>query len=249
VKPPIPVWPASLRNGLPAPGEIWPADVELVSLRVGLRRLIKRETSSARETAESEAWLGSQGLAVRSAGTVVFAAAEGVLCDEAARAEADLGRAENVRWLGEALGYPRCCIEAFLTLPLRDDASLFAARLPAFAASPAPAETLWLSAPLRVISHTPCGPRCGPTIVLAERVLETMERRARGWSGRWRKLAARVHAIDEGGRSLAFLMERERIVDPIELRADVPGLLRAAPEVDGKGLDELRVKFAADHRG
>ena len=274
----LPRWSCLLRSGFSCT-ELWPCDTELVALQLGLRRLIKRETREADEAEQAEQWLRSQGLIVEryrheGGSPVLVAAATAQEVGSALVHESRSRRARDASaaWLGRALGYPRCCIEAYLAQPQRNDAALFNARVSTLPATPAPPESQWLIGPLALVSHAPCEPRCRETLALAAAVRDELERRLPGFHQRWRAVAARVVAVDTTGRAFALRLEgsvssNAPIEDALEIlpqAARMADTLRPAPELSGRSLelvsadldgtaaathDRLVVRWLADHRG
>lgn len=268
------LWDGAAQEGALWDGALWPSDVELLGVRLGLRTLVKRETADDEEAQRSLDWLAAGGLrAVRGGreGRVVLAAQAEETVLRAVDAEAALrtgGAAgdEASRWLGRALGYPSCCVEAFLSLGRRDDLSLYATRLAPLGSPAARPETLWLPVPLRLLTYTPCSPDCPASLALAERLLAGLDAAAPGYRARWLEQARRVHLVTLRGEVLALQadgpLDGARIThglryesppDLLSLPAvsEVPELVGATLAVQG---DELRVGpyaalLAADHRG
>ncbi len=213
-----PRWPSWLRSGAPpasGPG-LWPFDAELVGLELGLRTLVKREHFTEVAADTDGAWLAGQGILVSrpdlprsDARRVTFGARSERALHDAQRLEGLLARSETSKAasaeLGRLLGYPDCCVEAHANLATRDDASLLDSCLPRFPYEPASPLTLWLAAPLALVSHTPCSLRCKATARLASTLLTELDRRHRGFRHRWEHLARRVHVLDAAGR--CFLLE------------------------------------------
>jgi hypothetical protein len=275
----MPRWPAWLKIGVagPGPGGPWPFDSELAAFRLGRRRLIKRDGLAAVESDAQAAWLSESGLRVRvcsdstGAHRVVFAAADEAILGEAIGAEQVLSekgpRADQAaRWLGTALGYPACCVDAFVRLGRADDGALGAALLPAPGAPPASALSQWLVGPLALVSHAPCALTCAATLALARVTLAELERTRPGFEPVWRSLASRVVAIDEEGRSFALQVDGAlaggRVRGAIEIcptAASTPEVMRPAPSLVGLELaladgslvsasGRWRAALAADHR-
>lgn len=249
-----PHWPVSLRSGAPRAGSLWPYDAELAGFALGRRRLTLREGLDEARAAADAAWLERRGLVTRRVGATLVGAADAATLDEAESllprvgARGEEGR-DAERRLGGALGYPGCCVEAFVRLADRDDASLFAALLPA-PPRPLPARGVWLSGAVTLISHAPCAPDCAATLALAAAVLAELERRHPGFAARWEELARRVHVLDARGRCLALRLRDGRVVEATELvPADPPDVARPAPDVVGVALEALpgRAVLVADH--
>lgn len=262
----VPHWPASMRTGS-GPG-LWPYDAELMGVTLGVRRLIRREwLASDPARAADDRWLASNGLRTSAVPAVdgrivVLASREASVLEEAVSLEPHVER-PSPEWeraasrMGELLGYPPCCVRTFVAARARDDASLFAERLPPPRHEPLPPEVLWLNAALALVSHSPCTPRCTPTLMMASAV-----RAALGASSAWAELAGRLHAITRSGRVLAIaasgtLASGLDVVDAAEIAPTgaVPDVRRAPLagriELDGlvlHGLDEPCTLFS-DHRG
>lgn len=231
-----PRWPLLLRSGAPDParGRLWPYDVETTAMRLGLRRLVLREWL-AEEDAEADArWLASHGLIVRRADeqpesgpVALFAARDEATIDEARDAHRDAcartaSWQDGARRMGAALGYPRCCVEAFVRVRMRDDVVMFADLLPPLPSAPSTPLTGWLVGALTLISHAPCSADCAPTRAIAAATLAELEARHPGFVSLWEPLARRVHAIDFGGRCFAIAAEGSlhvgaRVTNGVEL--------------------------------
>ena len=111
----------------------------------GTRRLLKREVAPGDDADTETARLVARGLAVRAVDTgeavVLLAAREAGEAAAAEDAERALGRgddADAVRHLGEALGYPACCVAAIQDVGSHDDLTLRATCLPPAGTAPAP---------------------------------------------------------------------------------------------------------------
>ncbi len=269
----LPRWPSSLRIGPPLAGDLWPFDAETVGLERGLRRLVKREQFTPEAATRDAAWLRARGFAVSDPGApdadgrrVIFAARDAASLAEAEALERQLRRGDGAsadagRRLGEALGYPACCIEAYARVPARDDRGLAEALLPPLGRSFSPL-TVWLLAPLGIVSHTPCALDCPATLTLARALLGGLEAEAPGFEARWRDLAARVHLVSER-RALALDVDHGLVRRATELTLPeglaLDGWIREAPGWVGRGLrlldDPPRVTiegerfWVADHRG
>lgn len=276
-------WLPALRLSLPNVDKgLWPCAAERLGLKIGTRKLIKRELSSeAAMRAEIEE-LTSDGFLLRlcpeapgQRQRVLLASLDQATLDEAVDVEAALrssGEREvaAMRWMGEALGYPACCTEAYARQGQRSDVWLAALRLPPLLHSPAPAESQWLNDALRLISHAPCSIWCEETIQLGALLCEAQDQQRPGFASFWRNLAARVQVIDVEGRCLALVLDDELsnepvIVDAIELRLPTydgfEEVVRARPDLHGAPLvlEDARLPVArfgshratliADHSG
>ncbi|MEZ4399504.1 MAG: hypothetical protein R3B06_05775 [Kofleriaceae bacterium] len=263
-----PRWSSRLRSGMPPGDALWPFDAELVGLELGLRRLVKRECFSDAAEAIDRAWLAGAGVALVRVGPVEAdgrrvllgarggaVAAEAVAAELAVRAGPD---AAAIATLGRLLGYPACCVARFTAAAGHDDAALVAASAPPAAAAPASPLTQWLTQPLALVSHVPCGLGCAATTALAATLVDQLDRRAPGFAARWRALAARLHVVDGHGRNLALtgtgdlaggfvITDAVAVVPPDD---DQPApRLEPRPDVVGRTLVAADLVAAADHRG
>ena len=281
-----PQWPVTMRSGAPteAGRGVWPFDAELAGLRIGRRTLLLREALTLAGAEADAAWLRSQGVATRVVASEdplgsqrIYGAFDRATLDVAAARHADAcrvhdGWADAARWMGEALGYPRCCVERFAAARKRDDVTMFLDLLPPLPHGPASPLSVWLDGALALVSHAPCSLECAATLDLAAAVLAEIERGSPGFEGRWRSLAARVHALDEAGRAFAIDASGDlgatgalRVIDAVELRppagADLSEIVAPAIALAGA---ELRLDrgilvapsapgwtaaLVADHRG
>ncbi|MDH5491914.1 MAG: hypothetical protein OEY14_08165, partial [Myxococcales bacterium] len=104
---PTPRWAPELRSAEPdSPGPaLWPMDAELEGIRLGLRRLIKREWLSREGAERDAAWLARHGLRTRWFGDpgrgpgILFAAPEAETLDRAEALEPETRR-RDPRWWG-----------------------------------------------------------------------------------------------------------------------------------------------------
>jgi hypothetical protein len=282
----LPLWPSTLRIGMPAlhgPG-IWPFDAELVGLQLGTRSLLKREALSESSASADRAWLEAHGVTVRRVEAtdadgrhVLFGGFDPGVIDEAIAAEPALWRTDGqsgtaASFLGAALGYPPCCVDAYASVGARDDLTLALALLPSVSTEPASPLSQWLSAPVALVSHSPCRLDCSPTLALAGALLDELERRVPGFTVRWRDLARRIHVLDEEHGCIALRAEGSLgaedgavVRDAARLSLPVGGdpntVVREMPDWKGRRLrldargrlsddrGELRIIVAADHRG
>jgi hypothetical protein len=281
-----PRWPCALRSGAPSEEghRIWPYDAELAGLLIGRRRLLLREALDPSLADADARWLAEHGVAVRRIGPEptggpqrIFGSLDAAFLEEAVAqhtaACSDLeGWAAAARWMGEALGYPRCCVDVFTRVRRRDDVTLFVERIPPLPHPPAPPLTVWLDGAIALVSHAPCSLGCAASRGLAAALLAELDRRSPGFAERWRTIAARLHAVTADGRTFALAAEGDLVTDgaarvrgAIELTPpegrDLAGVVRPARELAGA---ELRVErgllvapavdgwtatFVADHRG
>jgi hypothetical protein len=263
----VPHWPPSMRSG--AGGEaLWPFDAELEGMRRGLRRLIRREWLASDEArGGDERWLASNDLTCRAIPAegdrvVVLASNDPSALEAAVALEPHVER-PSPRWeeaasqMGALLGYPPCCVRTFVAARARNDASLFAERLPPSLHAPLPPEMLWLDGALTLISHAPCDPSCPASFSIASAVRGSLGSGASTWA----ELAGRLHAITRSGRMLAIaargtLAEGLEVIDALEIAPNgrAPGIraTAVAPRLmlDGlmlEGLGEPCTLFS-DHR-
>lgn len=259
----MPLWPVSIRSGAPRPleGRLWPFDAELTGLLIGSRRLLLREWLSEQGAAEDAAWLERHGFVVRTWATegerrVLFAAHNKALIEEARFFDERVhGRgadwADAVRWMGDALGYPPCCVERFVRIRVRDDLSILVDLLPPAPAPPASALLVWLNFSLALLSFAPCSISCPAATALAQRLLSALDERHPGFAALWKTYARALHLLDEDGRCLSlqgvgslardasFVIERGCAILPPEGEQSVPRVT---------ALDELRgVSLRVEH--
>lgn len=271
----LPRWSGAIRSRAAGPGEHWPFDAELVGLRRGMRRLIKRDGLSPSEVPTTERWFEQHGLLTRAAPDsddrrVVFAAGDAALLAAAVEAEQAISRPhgpsahEAAAWMGDALGYPPCCVARFVSMAARTDAALAEALLPPVSAPPASALTLWLHPPLSLHSHAPCSLACEATRTRGEAMLAALDGERPGFAAWWWARARRLHVVDTEGRAYALAGEGALSVglvveDAIESnprgqilrhRPDLVGATacireqRLVLEIAGRGVTVI----AADHR-
>lgn len=272
----LPRWSGAIRSHAAVPGSWWPFDAELDGLLRGARRLIKRDGLAAHELAATLSWFGDHGLATRVAResdgrAVVFAARELELLDAALAAEAalaahDAGSDAAAVWLGDALGYPPCCVARFVQLSARDDAAIAQSLLPTLPAPRSSPLTMWLHPPLSLHSHAACSLDCEPTRALGRATLDSLEHARPGFAAWWLDAAARVHGVDAMGRCFALAGEGELesgVVIAGALESEPGGVvLQPRPELiggvlrlrAGRGLmrvgeRERELVLVADHRG
>ncbi|HIA00642.1 MAG TPA: hypothetical protein EYN66_01800 [Myxococcales bacterium] len=276
----LPRWPGTLRTGpvMPLEQGLWPYDPEAAAMLAGRRRLIKREWLTSEQQEKDAAWLAQHDLIVESADSVdsrgrfaLFAAADDETLQNAHAAEAALCASDTEResaaaWLGEALGYPSCCVNTFQRLGRRDDLTLAMELLPTVDASPASPLTQWLHGPLALISHTPCSLECGDSMALAKAVLQELERERPGFSARWEQLTRRIQLVDVHGNSFALRATGElsaSVVVEDAVRFSLPSadsfseVMESVPEFAGRTFhnvqgalvsDGFRAVVLADHR-
>lgn len=260
----FPRWSGAPRSAPAQPGSFWPFDAELSGLRRGVRRLIKRDGLAPHEVQSTLDWFAAHGVATQVAieadgRRVVFAAFEGELLATALEAEATLAAHdarsdEAAAWLGDALGYPACCVARFVSLSARDDAALAQALLPTLPAAPASALTMWLHPPLSLHSHAACSLGCEATRELGHATLDALARERPGFDAWWRSMAQRLHVVDAAGCCIGLRGEGQLVdgfVVTDALESDPRGeWLRPRPELVGTiaKLRERRVVLEVEQR-
>ncbi|MEZ4220088.1 MAG: DUF483 domain-containing protein [Polyangiaceae bacterium] len=237
----FPKWPGRLRSGAPAPGGVSPADPELVGIRLGLRRLIKRECRDPRDAEVASRWLHQAGLSVLQVTpvaldgqVVLLAAKEEALLGEALELELTARRHESeaAARFGTLLGYPSCCIESFAALQLRDDADLFRGLA---GGPPAPVETLCMVGPLSLISHAPCSLHCEASVRLGRSLLDGLANTSPGFAEAWLELARRTHVAQASGELRSLRLDGDRIDHAVQWRVPLAeeAPWHALPELAG----------------
>ncbi len=271
----VPFWPVSIRSGSSSRSELWPFDAELAALRIGRRRLVRREGLDEAQMRHERTYLEGHDLHVRWVGaphgTLLASPDPSVLAEAAEREAANVSAGaewqQAARWNGDALGYPSCCVEAFVRIRRRDELMLFAERLPPIVHEPALPHSQWLDGALALVSHAPCDPSCDATLALAAEILAELERTREDFATRWLRLARRVHVIDLSGTCLALDVEgpldgglvREAhaiTLDPVSSLPRVdrrPDLFGVRLSIDahllvGAGHAEFGAALVSDHR-
>ena len=276
----VPQWSAAMRSGVPREGSLWPYDGELAALEAGARALVRREWGASEDAARERdtCALERRGLHTQVEGkgdgsgrVVVLAAREAqTLADASGRERAvevdAAGWEDAASAMGRALGYPPCCVAAFVRGRARHDAVLMAERLPEVRHDALGPESLWLDGALALVSHVPCAPACTATRALARRVLEALDGASPGFAVRWRERAARVQLLTPEGRMFALrttgALADGVVEEACELVPDgeaprwvaLPEARGVALVIDGlwlgcPALPWLRGTLFADHRG
>jgi hypothetical protein len=162
-------------------------DFEALQLDAGLRRLVKRERGTVDEAERAANALRARGVHVRvyvgpsgrggaPARAIAFAAREPSVLERAIEIEEHVTmdaatREPLVREMGELLGYPLCCVDAFAHAVDQDDRTHFG-RLAHAQSGVLALESNWAATMLRPFSHFPCEPACDATLRLAAATLE-----------------------------------------------------------------------------
>jgi hypothetical protein len=254
----LPQWSTALRIGrTPISGRgIWPFDPELTGLRQGLRQVVKREYIDPSQKARDRDWFEASGFQGIETPSCSFFGNDRSVLEEAARLEAAYSTTASdidaCRGLGTLLGYPTCCIEAFVTHGRQDDLMLALNRLPQAPERTASPWTQWLLGPLSIISHTPCNLWCEATISAARSLLMALDTQTPGFTKRWEELARRVQTITHDGACLSLLIDEDgRISNAFELRTQgrIEDVLTTTTGVVGRPFDREDFVLIADHRG
>lgn len=209
-------------------GPVTKVEQELLQLELGLKSALKVEHAGP----ELEAWLRAEaarrGLSVLPdrEPTPSYAGVEAELAtslfvgpNEALLAELrewshrqrdphaqSSDKAAAIRSIGAALGYPSCCVEAYIAGREFPDQSLVFLR-PLFATKGTLEPLLNLAGNDELISHVPCSYGCGASLELARRTAHELERREPSvWHARWARMCAPVLVL--GPRGLVRLEPR-----------------------------------------
>ncbi|AKF03233.1 radical SAM protein [Sandaracinus amylolyticus] len=160
---------------------------------------------------------GSKHLEGRSHAIVAVARTDDDLAEIVA-----LQRARDTRAMGARMGYPTCCVEAFLAQPdRRDNVENERATLRRTGARAIDARVV-RTGPVRLLSHHPCSGDCAASIAIAEQALQhlaAIDPRGARWA---RETLARPSLFLDHARSA--LLEGAWRGDRFEVRAidDVP---------------------------
>lgn len=203
------------------------SDREIVQLEGGLRQIIKVERSNRAAAEETATRMRARGLVAQiyegPAGpggapprAIAFVGRSTAAVEEAISIEPGLTapfreRGPLVRRMGELLGYPSCCVDAFAVSPEQDDGTHIA-RLVRSHPGPLAAEQNWAATPLRPFSHFPCTPTCAETARLGRATLRLMSPRHRA-------------ALDQALRSAVLIASADRFALLVDARASGPGEL------------------------
>ena len=163
-------------------------DGELVAFAAGLKPLLKRERLTREGAAALAAgpWLEGSTVEVFDGGrpgdVTLLASRDAALVRHALsheQAERRSGghRQAAIAALGQALGYPECCVRAFAARAVHDDATVLDRLLPAGAWTPLPWPANPLVPGLSLVTHYPCRPDCPATTALGLAVLQHLRAR------------------------------------------------------------------------
>ena len=254
-----PRWPLRMRSGAPDPsrGRLWPFDGETTAMRLGLRRLVLREWLDEEDAKADARWLEENGLVVErahdrpeSGSIALFAARDRATITDAREAHRaactpDAGWTRGAQWMGDALGYPPCCVQAFARARMRGDVAMFADLLAPAGDPPSSPLVGWLVGATTLVSHAPCSSSCGATKAIASATLAEIDRRHAGFAALWERLARRVHALDARGRCFVLAVDGDlastaRVTDAIEL---VP------PSAGDRSMERVIVEDASMRQG
>jgi hypothetical protein len=279
-------WPAGFNVDLPfhlvtEARRAWPTrvDVELLGLVLGRRQLIKREYVSRAEAERWESAWADEDIVARRVPIVghddrwtLFGARDPELLDEAEERESALQRHHTppaeaaTRWLGEALGYPTCCVQEYVRDGRRDDLYALARCIPPAPPAAARAVSLALNPLLGLISYIPCHPGCDATAELGEALHDGIAERDPDFAGRWDPLACRLHLVDHEGRRHALRADSLddgalRVGESLIIELEASGAVAVTPDASARGrvlrpfLGGVRSDcgfwgvLVADHRG
>jgi MoaA/NifB/PqqE/SkfB family radical SAM enzyme len=159
---------------------------EIVQLHAGLRSVIKTErpsTEAAQLAADGAIASGMKAKVFsdpRSRRAIAFIGLSEAAVDEAVEVERQINgsfrdRLPLVLRMGELLGYPACCVEAFAKSAEQTDGATYR-RLALSQHDALSFEQNWVPADIRAFSHFPCTPTCERTAMLARRTLEAIEK-------------------------------------------------------------------------
>ncbi len=130
-----------------------------------------------------------------------------------------MGAAVFAREMGRALGYPRCCIEAFVAAG--PDATLDDLHRQAHARSRAfwwPLNCLDPASPFRLIPHVPCRFDCEASLAMAQAVAARLDRLFPGLRGTAETLLSRLVLVLGSGRAVAWTVDEGEDATAVNLR-------------------------------
>lgn len=257
-----------------------PRDIELTALAADLRRVVKFDRVPRNLIEDLQRDALERGLLVEvvvpedgaTGATLLIsrdteALAEGRSLEQRLLARGSLQTAEGASArMGDLLGYPRCCAERFARVTEHNDTNLAWALLPGLC-DPAPPFTQWLQPGLALLSHSPCGLTCRPSVELGRHLLDAVDAAEPGFATRWHTLAARLQVVDRYGNRLALavegsLREPARVVaaDGLAAGGPDPEAAERTKSLVGKQIQaelggvttpesDWYAPYAADHRG
>ena len=197
-------------------------DLELDALRAGRKRAVLKENVSAVDAPRLERAYRAMGLHAETTTThgrdatdthregsesaIVAVAISAAMLDEVVgrqRALRQSGSDDDARALGEAMGYPACCVRAFLAQRERgdntDNERQVFLRAPGAALDP----LLNRMGPFPLVSHHVCSPDCAPSLALARAALESVRR----------KSAEAARRIEAAQRRPVLFLDYRRVLD------------------------------------
>lgn len=197
-------------------------DLELEALQTGRKRAMLKENVSARDAPGLVRAYRAMGLYAEIASThdrdatdthragdadaIVAVATSRAMLDELLRWQRALGRErghDDVAALGDAMGYPACCVSAFLAQRERGDNTDNERRVFLRAPDATLHPLLNRVGPFPLLSHHVCTPDCAASIALAESALESVRRRS----------AEAARRIEVAARRAALFLDYRRTLD------------------------------------
>lgn len=261
----------------PPAGRAW-LDPEHVALAAGIKPALRLRPPQSHFDAVAQQYR-AEGFAVVRAATTLYVARSERPARELYDLESTLaratGRARNLplqRRVGELLGYPACCIEAFLERCAREPhpraGRLARPRSEAYFA----AQTAWVARPhprlntllggegARIVSFEPCRFDCAAATVLADAICDALAREdATRATELDRQLARAVVILPDGTRAVVRIASgRVRAVAPVRPSVDATldaRVRRRLLRLEGERVGErgalpgsgLLVDFSRDH--
>ncbi|HEY8426868.1 MAG TPA: radical SAM protein, partial [Sandaracinaceae bacterium] len=244
-------------------------DLELEALAAGEKRALLKEAVPAAEVAGLIRAYRAMGFAADlverhdvDATGGVHVAGHGSAIVAVARTEADLARAierqraRDVRAMGELMGYPRCCTEAFLAQPERRDNVENERWTLRRTGSGVVSPQLSRLGRASLVSHHPCRADCPASIAIAERALARL-REASAAGAAWVEATlarpvlfldhARAALLDGRWSGARFEVRSLEPIGPRALPVDrVAGIELARDRVSLIARDGSRRELAAD---
>lgn len=173
-------------------------DVEALQSKYASAKLVRREIPLAIESATGRRVYESD---AGETNAHVFLSNDAILAQRAAQLW-DEGSSRNAVAIGELLGYPSCCVAAFMALGERgNNAALTYVTAARSRALAAPFHSALNSTVRHVLPCTPCSFGCSRAITLAERVLDALPNNV---STPLRRALARPVLYFDEARAIAF---------------------------------------------